>query len=99
MYQINGLYFCSWYELPIIVHLNIYIYVNILAKQPLTAALSLSSGGAAFGGGKKMIIMIMIRKTDLGRLRRPTWSYNFRRDMRILNMCLVLKLDNGKGFL
>ena len=34
------------------------------------------------------------------KIRAPSvphiWSYNFRRAMKIPNMCLVLKFDNGK---
>ena len=32
----------------------------------------------------------------MGHLRHPKLSYNFRRAMRIPNMCLVFKFDNGK---
>ena len=56
-------------------------------------------GSAAFGGGK-------MKYTKFGAPRVPHWGRrrknkfflkkNFRRAMQILNMCLVLKLDNGK---
>ena len=56
-------------------------------------------GSAAFGGGK-------MKYTKFGALRVRHWGRrrkkksflkkNFRRAMQIPNMCLVLKLDNGK---
>ena len=56
-------------------------------------------GSAAFGGGKmKYTKFGALRVRHWGR-RRKNKSFlkkNFRRAMQILNMCLVLKLDNGK---
>ena len=43
--------------------------------------------------GKKKII----GAPHLGHLEHPKSSKNFRRAMRIPNMCLFLKLDNGKA--
>ena len=85
------------------LHIISFSQFNVLlspAKQTPSAAFPSPSGGAppsgriqagiwetaAFGGKKK----------KLGHLRRPKCSYNFRRAMRIPNMCSVLKLDNRK---
>ena len=48
------------------------------------------ASGAAFGGGKRMKIK------KFGAPWVPHSFKKFRRVMRIPNICLVLKLDNGK---
>ena len=90
---------------------NTLQHYDELAKCPPSAGFPSASGGklprlrcprrpfdAAFGGGKR------IRKNKFGAPRAPHVSgacdahsfKNFRRVMRIPNMGLVLKLDNGK---
>ena len=65
---------------------------QVLAKQPPRAAFPSPSGGAApsetaaFSGGEK----------KSGAYSAPNGLKNFRRSMRIPNMSLVLKFDNGK---
>ena len=72
------------------------IYIKVLYKTRKTAALG---GVSLVHRGAPHLVAFLLKKkvkTNLGRLRCPKWSYSFRRAMRIPNMCLALKLDNGK---
>ena len=69
-------------NIKIIYH---YIYIYYTRETPAFGGISLAiRGSGAFGGGKKNKIGV------------PHSFKNLRRVMRIPNMCLVLKLDNGK---
>ena len=69
-----------------------YTGIYVLVKQPPSVGFPSPSGGAA----PLALSSVAMKEKKLGRLWRPKWSWNFRRVMRIPNMCLVLKLDNGK---
>ena len=63
-------------------------------RQPKYSNLGVSLAYAAFGGDKKKLGCLWCPVQ--GAMQHPKWFKYLTRSMRIPNMCLVLKLDNGK---
>ena len=81
---------CSWCScLDDILYLDPFSSSDYTRETPDFGGISLAlSGSGAFGGGK--------RKKIGAPAAPPNCFKNFHWAMKIPNMCLVLKLDNGK---